>query len=124
MIDREKQAQAASKAIREAQETWTGWDWTEDFAGHDDNPVYYSGRPADDDDGPGADQAREYAAQVESDAAGAHDQAEQAIECIDAGNYARAVVLMERASRLERQYGDDPAYGPALKLTIELAETK
>lgn len=114
-------------AIEAAQGDWTGWDWTMDFAGPEEDDgepsiVYYSRRPADDDATEAAKNARAYADAVESDAAAASTLADQAIVAIEAGDYERAAELMVEASRIESEYGDDPAYAHARRITEELAK--
>ena len=56
----------------------------------------------------------EEAEAVAKDAARAEESAAAAVEAAQAGDLARAEELAEQAARLERQYGDAPAWGPFL----------
>lgn len=66
--------------------------------------------------------AREYIAQVERDADAAEEAAKYAIEAFRKGYLDSAVEYAEAASRLEREYGDDPVWGPFRKALIAFAE--
>lgn len=105
-------------AVAAAQANWTDWDWTMLFDGND-----YCGRPADDDKEPGAQEARDYADEVESSANAASELAEDACDAISEGDYGLAVELLDEASGIEQEYGDDPSYGPALRAAKALAES-
>ena len=56
----------------------------------------------------------EEAGAVAKDAARAEESAAAAVEAAQAGDLARAEELAEQAAHLERQYGDDPTWGPFL----------
>lgn len=52
---------------------------------------------------------------LDADIKAASDLADMAIEAIEAGRYDEALACTEKADAIENQYGDDPAYGPALR---------
>lgn len=88
----------AVEAIRTAQAEWITHDWAmsdEDLG--DREPT---------------EAERE---EVESDARAASELGDEAIVALEAGEMAKARKLIEDAAAIERHYGDDPAWAPALK---------
>jgi hypothetical protein len=68
---------------------------------------------------------REYGEQCQLDADEARDLGEQCVAAAKAGDYALALDLSEKASALERNYGDDPAYAELVdECEKALAESK
>lgn len=59
---------------------------------------------------------------VEGNAEAAGEYGDDAIAAAEAGDWEAAVAALEEACRCEREYGDDPSWGPALKLAQELAD--
>lgn len=59
---------------------------------------------------------------VEANAETASEYGDDAIAAAEAGDWDAAVAALEKACRCEREYGDDPSWGPALKLARELAD--
>lgn len=106
------------KAIGTAQGAWDGADWTHekrDAEGHivteaneqgDDITVYCEG--GDDDCKTCCDAAR--------DASGASECGNEAIAAIRKGDMDEAASQINRASDIESEYGDDPTWGPVVKM--------
>lgn len=58
---------------------------------------------------------------VEANAEAARAHGEAALEAAEAGDWDTAVEELEQACQIEREYGDDPAWGPAYELAVELS---
>lgn len=102
----------AIEAIEQAQGSWTTADWTHeagvemaDQSDPDEQPVYCSG---------GVDGCT-VCADATRDAADADAHGDRAIGHLERGSIALAVAAVEEASDLERAYGDDPIWRPALE---------
>ena len=104
-------------AISQAINNFDGWDWTMEFSGR-----YFDSAPEEDDTGPGADEARQYAEDVNSAVAKCQRLGERAIEAIDAGNIKTASQLITEAADTERQFGDDPEWGRVRSIIEEMIE--
>ncbi len=61
-------------------------------------------------------------AHVEKFASDAADEGRAAIELLKAGDYGGALDHVKKAASYEREFGDDPAWGPAVKALKELVE--
>ncbi|GIW60020.1 MAG: hypothetical protein KatS3mg087_1086 [Patescibacteria group bacterium] len=102
--------------VREAQQSFCGWDWPQDFhcrcCGRTividgaDYPRYCCASMQS--------QVEEYAAEAERVALMARQYGDQAIRALARGKLYAAREWLQRAVSLEREYGDAPAYGPVL----------
>lgn len=85
-------------AVANAQSEWTCLDWET-----------------------GTEPTEEEREECEADAREASDEGDRAIEAAIRGDWAQVVVHAEEACRIERLYGDDPAWRPVLDLARKLA---
>lgn len=67
-----------------------------------------------------ADEAE--AERVAKDASYAEDEARVALEYLAEGDFGEAADALEKAARIERNWGDDPTWGPPAKAARELAD--
>lgn len=117
---------AIIEAIETAQNKWDGADWTHAKTDEDDCIVTDDSKDADEDATiycEGNDNECKTCQDVERHAEAASECGNAAIAAIRRGDMAEARTQIERASEIESEYGDDPAWGPVLRL-IEEATAK
>lgn len=106
---------------KEAQGSWTGWDWRMDFEA-DGTTEYLECREDIDPESPVAERATAYATKCEECAAEAEHQAKLAIDAVLTNQMSDAVSFAERASEMESQFGDDPTWGDFRRAVTKLDE--
>lgn len=90
--------EAIREAVANAQSKWTDLDWET-----------------------GTEPTEAEREECEADAKEASDEGDRAIEAAIRGDWDQVVRHAEEACRIERQYGDDPAWRPVLDLARELS---
>ena len=106
---------------KEAQGSWTGWDWRMDFEA-DGTTEFLECRGDIDPESPVAERATAYAIKCEECAAEAEHQAKLAIDAVLTDQMSDAVSFSERASELESQFGDDPTWGNFRRAVAKMDE--
>jgi hypothetical protein len=105
---------AIIKTIQSSIDAFDGCDWTHEYR--------LDGKIIPGQYCEGGDDDCSYCAAVRASAEEAAFFAEQAMVAVSDGDIAEAARLIERAARIEREWGDDPAYRPALDALRALAE--
>ena len=110
-------------AYNAANGSWVGCDWTTTYPLPDGEEAVVGAGDRDRAERMGvADQYDDYYAAVETDATGAQTFGEAGWAAFERGDYEEAADCFRDAATTEREYGDDPTWGPVARASRALAD--
>jgi len=118
------EAKKIKELIEDAQQNWTGWDWSDTFLDRNDNAYYLSSEKDITDDMPDEviEQAEILARKAEADAKEASAFGDEAIEHIKKNDLEQGIGPIYLAIMVEENWGSSPIWDVPLKAVDDLLE--